>query len=311
MYYSTQRHTGLSVVKPEKWWSAVYRRAHASAKKALPAPLWAFLRKSRVRLQARRNRATVTAYLSDLASFVPRQVRHVYGAHTLDLWIADPTAEQWYDCDWPEPREISLLRSSKLKPGAVVINAGAHQCVLAVLLAREVGPTGLVVAAEANAHNVETARRNRALNRCEQLLIEHAAVSDRNGQLLFSQLGNGSVVDGTEGLGCEVVRAVTIDALAVKYGPPDVVYCDVEGHEGRVLGGARETLACQADWCLEIHGPEMLAKYGDSVESVLSCFPQARYRRLVASDSPRDFIPLELGSRGLSGRFFFLALHRH
>jgi FkbM family methyltransferase len=227
------------------------------------------------------------------------------------VWIADPTAERWYDCDWSEPCEISLLRSSKLKPGAVVINAGAHQCVLAVLLAREVGPMGLVVAVEANAHNVETARQNRELNRCEQLLIEHAAVSDRIGQILFGQLGNGSVVDGTEGLGCEVVRAITIDALAVKYGPPDVVYCDVEGHEGRVLEGAKETLAGQADWCLEIHGPEMLAKYGDSVESVLSCFPQARYRRLVAADSPRDFIQLELGWPGLSGRFFFLALHRH
>ena len=80
------------------------------------------------------------------------------------------------------------------------------------------------------------------LNACERVKIVHAAVADTPGRVLFSALGNGSVVDGTEGLGGDEVLATTVDCLAAEYGRPSVLYCDVEGFECRALAGAAEVL---------------------------------------------------------------------
>ncbi len=60
-------------------------------------------------------------------------------------------AEGWYDHDWVDVmNEITLLRKSRLKVGARVFDIGAHQAVVALLLSRTVGPTGEVIAVEAD-----------------------------------------------------------------------------------------------------------------------------------------------------------------
>ena len=74
---------------------------------------------------------------------------HNYGAGTLKVLLVDPLSEGWYDVDWAELPEIAALRNSLLRPGARVFDLGAHQGVVAMMLAREVGERGLIVAVEA------------------------------------------------------------------------------------------------------------------------------------------------------------------
>ncbi len=57
--------------------------------------------------------------------------------------LEDGLAQGWYDYDWPEVPEITLLGKNSLKPGAKVFDIGAHQGVVALMLAKIVGSTWL------------------------------------------------------------------------------------------------------------------------------------------------------------------------
>src|SRR5215475_8945564 len=120
--------------------------------------------------------------------YEPRIVERRCGSRTLKIYLADPLAEKWYDHDgdgnFPE---LVMLRQHRLRPGARVFNGGAHQAVIAMILAHEVGPSGQVVAVEANPHNFDVAVRNRALNDMRQLELIHAAVTDRVGPVTFNR----------------------------------------------------------------------------------------------------------------------------
>jgi len=72
--------------------------------------------------------------------FSARVVTRTYGAGSLRVHVGDPLAEGWYDHDWDELPEIAALRQTRLRPGALVFDLGAHQGVVAMMLAREVGP---------------------------------------------------------------------------------------------------------------------------------------------------------------------------
>lgn len=167
---------------------------------------------------------------------------HRYGPFDLQVVLADPLAEGWYDHDWPTPPELAEL-SEYLRPGATVFDLGAHQGVIAMMLSRMVGDSGLVVEIEAEAHNVEIARRNAKINQCSNTVIVHAAASSGPGRLRFQEGLNGHVSRGISGLGVVDVEATTIDALAAEHGVPDVVLIDVEGYEEAVLAGGSATLA--------------------------------------------------------------------
>jgi hypothetical protein len=113
----------------------------------------------------------------------PRVVCHQYGGTPLRVHLADPLAEGWYDHDWPVLPDVEGLLQHDLGPGCCVFDLGAHQGVVALMLAHIVGPSGRVIAVEANPHNVTQAKRNRDLNGASWLTVTHAAVADRPGTL--------------------------------------------------------------------------------------------------------------------------------
>ena len=196
-----------------------------------------------------------------IAAFEDRRVEHVYAGHPLKLELRDVLAEAWYDRDWPEPPEFPLLRRAGLKPGALVFDCGAHHAVVAMMLAREVAPGGRVVAVEAEPHNVRAARANVALNNAAVTVL-HAAVAASDGEIAFAEGLNGHA-EGDNTAGTISVPAATLDTLTDTYGPPAVVYLDVEGFELEALKGARRLLAVHrpsllvevhVDSGLEVHG---------------------------------------------------------
>jgi FkbM family methyltransferase len=262
----------------------------------VPPRLWTALRLARLNHSIR--------------SYAARQVRHTYGGFTLDVWLSDPLAAGWYDHDWDEMPEISLLRGRRLRTGARVFDLGAHQGIVALVLAKVVGPTGAVVAVEANRHNAEAARRNRAINHLRQLTIVEAAVADAPGTIVFGEGLNGQVDDGTGSWGRREVPAVSVDGLAREYGPPDVLFIDVEGYECQVLRGARETLVRRPDCFVEVHVGEGLERLGGSVDDVLSHFPDAAYDKYVWTELSPEPVPFAAGSAMMRGRFFLVAFSR-
>jgi FkbM family methyltransferase len=245
----------------------------------------------------------------NINQFQPREVSHNYGVLSLKVHLADPLAAGWYDRDWDELTEIALLSKGRLKKGARVFDLGAHQGVVALMLAERVGAEGKVVALEANPHNAAVARRNCQLNGVGQVEIVHAAVAEKSGQVTFNQGLNGQMDDGSGSFGQITVEAYAVDALAQKYGVPDVLFIDVEGYECRVLQGARATLANGPDCFIEVHVGAGLEKFGGSVAEMVAFFPADKYQLFMANDTQREFVPFDAGSALVKERFFLVALN--
>jgi FkbM family methyltransferase len=224
--------------------------------------------------------------------FRPYEARHNYAGFDLSVHITDRTGRLWYDHDWEELPEHTLLRTRRLKPGAKVFDLGAHQGLIALMVSRMVGESGSVVALEPGQHNFETALKNKQANAAHNMTILCAAASDRSGDISFSDGMNGRV-----GLG--VMRpAYSVDDLAKKFGAPDIVKIDVEGYELKVLEGATATLAARPDWYVEVHSGLGLEANGGSPEQVVEVFRGRGYRLYIQDDihyrspfRPLDVIP--------------------
>jgi FkbM family methyltransferase len=263
------------------------------AKAVLPQPIWVRLgrlyRKSRV------------------LCFRPRTVAHTYGGVSLKVFLADPVAKDWYDSDQRERAEISLLKRSRLKPGALVFNLGAHQCVFAMILANAVRPSGHVVAVEAHPAHARVGDLNCKANGYTEVQVLHAAVAESSGSIEFSSEGHVHV--GREYGPSLEVNSYSIDDLAERFGVPDVIYIDIEGYECTALAGAVNMLRHKIDWFVEVHVKCGLENFGGSVAQVLGFFPQETYALYIGAEGDTELSPLEIRDPRLQDRFFLTALH--
>ncbi len=240
--------------------------------------------------------------------FEPRTVEHRYAGVPLRVAIEDPVGEDWYDKDWPDLAEIVFLREHGLAPGARVFDIGAHQGIVAMILAHDVAP-GAVVAVEAVPHNARVAERNLALNGIANVTVEHLAISDSDGEVYVPWHLNAHVSQ-TSGAGLLAVAASTVDALAARHGDPDVVFIDVEGYELRALGGARRVLAeVRPCWFIEVHVGVGLEDAGGSAAEVLARLGDAGYRTFAAPiDASSPFRAVAPGDPLTSAHFFLVAV---
>jgi FkbM family methyltransferase len=242
-----------------------------------------------------------------MAGFVPYTVEHTYAGLRLKVHIADPMAQGWYDHEWGKLVEIELLRAGRLRQGARVFDLGAHQGLVAMLLAHEVGATGQVVAIEALPHNAHVCRVNQELNGTAHVLVEAAAVAERPGQVDVCIDLNAQLKTSRTNIATVRVPAVTVDELTERYGPPDVLFVDVEGYECQVLRGAARTLNRRPDCFLEVHGGCGLEQFGGSVAELFAHLPTAAYDFLAWSEDARAPVAVAGAAECPPGRFFLVA----
>lgn len=260
----------------------------------IPKSLWERIRQKRI--------------ARGVQQYPRRVVEHTYAGHRFKVLLADGIGEGWYDKDWADLDEVGLLATGRLRAGATVFDLGAHQGVVAMIMSRIVGPTGRVIAVEGMRHNCDVAEENVRLNKITNVSVHHAVIAEQDGQIRFFDGLNGSV--SREGVG-QMVDAITIDSLAQKYGPPDVVFVDIEGFEVKALTGAAATLRTTADWFVEVHVGCGLEEYGGSIDQVLGRFDAKKYDRFVWNlDTKQKPKSLEASSEVLLSRFALVSLHR-
>jgi FkbM family methyltransferase len=158
----------------------------------------------------------------------PFQAEMAYGAYQPDLIY----------------KMLSLAR-----PGDVVLTAGAHLGYVPLALAKAVGPTGKVIAFEADPRMVKDCGRNLALNKVENIVrLAPVGLGSANGELemsLSSTAGQSSFA-----IAHHYLRSVTValrkgDGILAELGinKIDGLLLDVEGWEMQVLDGLSNTLS--------------------------------------------------------------------
>ena len=142
--------------------------------------------------------------------------------------------------DW----EIVVLRQI-LRPGAIIVEAGANIGAHTVPLARIAGPEGAVHAYEPQRLQFQLLCANLALNGLTNVIARPEALGAAPGRLRVPWLDPaaehnfGGVSLETQGEG-EIVSVATIDGLGLRH--LDLLKADVEGMEQAVLAGGRETI---------------------------------------------------------------------
>lgn len=155
-------------------------------------------------------------------------------------------------------REQTRLFEQHVRPGATVLDVGAHVGYYTLLSAVLAGPSGRVHAFEPNPKNADFLRRHVRINRLDTVRVEQAAVSDHEGTARFD-FGTGSGTGHLADRGALEVRTLRLDDYCAQHAlAPAAIKIDVEGAEMSVLQGARETLARHRPVIfLSTHGPEV------------------------------------------------------
>jgi FkbM family methyltransferase len=157
-------------------------------------------------------------------------------------------------------REQTRLFEQHVRPGATVLDVGAHVGYYTLLSAVLAGPSGRVHAFEPNPRNADFLRRHVRINRLDTVRVEQAAVSDREGTARFD-FGTGSGTGHLADAGALEVRTLRLDDYCAEHAlAPTAIKIDVEGAEMSALAGAFDTLARHHPTIfLSTHGPEVHA----------------------------------------------------
>ena len=185
------------------------------------------------------------------------------------FWLASTAGEQWYK-EWfhaaSNPTWELDEYAQMVKSGDRVLEIGCHHGFLTMMLAHLTGPSGFILALDANPENVVIAQAQMSLNGIgDHCKVLFAAGAERAGEIEFAWRTNSHAITDKKGASGEtatyIAPTVTGDDLAKQYGPFDVLKVDVEGFEASVLRGCREILSRRPKLILELH-PHFMESFG-------------------------------------------------
>lgn len=174
-----------------------------------------------------------------------------------------------------EPNETEWLRS-RLKPGDVLVDVGAHAGYYTILAADRVGATGRVVAVEPSPGRMTALKDNVALNRHANVRFVQAAITNVPGTVtLYNSYNAASATTmGDDGYGVEaVVQSLPlIDVLSEdEIAKTRILKIDIEGREYDAITSFAPALGkMRPDFELVVElTPRHLATQGRTARNVL------------------------------------------
>jgi len=214
--------------------------------------------------------------------------------HVIGLNIVRGTYEQ---------DEIAFVQR-RLKPGDVVVDAGAHIGFFTMQMASLVGPGGRVYAFEPCDTNAELLERSIRENHFEdRIVFQRAALGAASGAAVLTfaveTLNTGGAYllrDGTAALAGNVARKVAVVALDEAHlaRPVRFIKLDVEGAEPLVLEGAERILARDRPLILsELHPAQLQRASGIGVDEYLALIRGMGYRAADLHGAPIDRAPTD------------------
>jgi FkbM family methyltransferase len=147
-------------------------------------------------------------------------------------------------------RKISWLCRQTVRRGDVVLDIGANMGVVTLLLARCVGPSGIVHAFEPNPRMGELLTQSASMNGFMNIKLHRIALGSRSGSLELNiprdNAGEGSFIYHKKRSQCDMIKVPVrrLSEVISEQGITNVrlIKIDVEGFESEVLLGATEIL---------------------------------------------------------------------
>lgn len=174
----------------------------------------------------------------------------------------DGIAQQLVFTNRYEPGTTQVIKNY-VKEGMTVIDVGANIGYFTYLMSKLVGENGRVLAFEPEPDNYYRLSENWVLNKAHNVELSNLAVSNTNGYAYLNisnkESGEHSLEEKTrEYLKRIRINTTKLDSYATEVG---LIKIDVEGHEAKVIDGARKLLESNKDVKLIIEfWPEGLAK---------------------------------------------------
>jgi len=173
----------------------------------------------------------------DMEKRIGRNINHVY---EVDEFTIEGTAAELVGSFIVQQYRYSTIVEPKL--GDFVFDIGAYVGDTALWFSKAVGPQGKVYAFEPEPSNFEKLKANLERNKVTNVIPLQLALSENEGEMQIASGGGSSAI--TETAGDTSVKVTTVDKFVEANKLPRVgfIKMDVEGHELKVLAGARETI---------------------------------------------------------------------
>src|ERR1019366_6895297 len=150
-------------------------------------------------------------------------------------------------------REIDhmVMLERIVKPGMRVFDIGGNIGYYPLMELSLLAGTGQLIVIEPLPQNVELLKRNLQLNNHSDVPVIEAAISNSSSEKTFyvsrhSNLGTfhpeGAIVESLTGATLDVAT-LTVPILAKRFGPPDLLRMDIEGHEVEVFGSMLDDMS--------------------------------------------------------------------
>lgn len=197
---------------------------------------------------------------------------------------------------------LSTVIQKILRPGGHAIDAGAHVGYTTVVMAKIVGPTGWVIAAEPLRVIFQLLCSNCMLNGVPNVFALHCALGSGKSKSVsmapVDYWAPGNLMDSAVGAGGEQVPVRTIDGLGVR--DVDLIKIDVQGYEIEVLLGAGRTISESRPVLLVEVEDFQLQRQGVSAFQLLQKLKEMGYQLAwIDNDYPVDFIAVVPGKAEL------------
>lgn len=203
-------------------------------------------------------------------------------------YVASFRSEDWYGMRGylrQSGGDVTLARKLKnewnpalrnlIQTGDTVIDCGANEGYTTVLFAKQVGPTGRVIAIEANIDNIPILEQNIALNGLKNVFVVHKAVGEKSGDYVSFKH---EMVQ--EGKADNCVETICLDDFAGDR--PAMLKIDIEGYELPALLGARKLLERGVRMEVEMHlsegtGVHMTRAFGFDPHAIIALLDEYKY----------------------------------
>ena len=192
---------------------------------------------------------------------------------------------RWYVKDY-EPETFEFLREN-VKPGATVLDLGAHMGLFSVVMSQLVGKQGRVYSFEPTPSTRSVLKEVVKINGCSHnVQVRSEAVSREKGTFFFYDTGDlvsnaNSLVQTARSAGKIEVNAISLDEFAAEQ--KEKINClkiDVEGAELDLLEGAKKVFTEMRPVALLSLHPASIKANNQSLESIWDILESYKMRMI-------------------------------